>query len=233
MPFHDPIRSEASMKARQLSLIAGTALLVLPAHAYACGFPFSGTYLARSSGKMAFGGTLGFTTSDPSVTVVTGDLSINLGPKAVVRPAIGICRAGGGEGGESSSELMFGGDVGVNFWNNADGKVALNVQSGLSILSVEGATDMTIPITVAGQFKANENTSIYGGAGVSHNRFKYSSGSPGASDETFTATDPVVYGGVAITQPRARFTAGLQMLMGDSKTFFTIIGGVQIPLGTT
>lgn len=216
------------MRLKRFSLAAGALLLASPVEAWACDFPFNGSFLSRSTGRWSIGGSLGLTTSDPSVLVVAGDATINAGAKAVIRPAIGICRVGGGDGGDSSTELMFGGAVGINVWNNADNRVALNVQSGLSYVAFDGGSDMTIPITLAGQLTANETTSLYGGVGMSHNRTSFDNVTPGF-DDSFSATDPVLFGGVMFRQARAAIVAGIHLLLADSKNFFTLMGGFQVP----
>ncbi|MGQ0764305.1 MAG: hypothetical protein ACT4OZ_01395 [Gemmatimonadota bacterium] len=213
------------MRLKRFSIAAGAFLIALPTEAWACDFPFNGSFLGRSTGKWSIGGSLGLTTSDPSLLVIAGDATINAGTKAVIRPAIGLCRSGG-EG--SSSEIVFGGGAGINVWNNADNKVALNVQTGLSFVSFDGGKDITIPVTVAGQFMANERTSFYGGAGMSHNRVSIDETSPGF-DGTFSSTDPVLFGGVQFIQTRVLVVLGLHLLMGDGKNLFTLLGGFQVP----
>lgn len=214
----------------RISFLAGAALLSVTESAHACDFPFFGTFLSVPKTQLEFGGFLGFTTSDPSVTVVSGDVGFKLGTKGVARPAIGICHAGGGGDGDSSNDLMFGGGVGFNVWNNVPETFALNVQSGLSFISSDGATDITIPIVLAGQFKANDKTMVHGGVGMSYNRFSYDAGTTEFSGSA-SSTDPVISGGVTFNEPKASFTAGLQILVGDSKTFTSLLAGVRVPLG--
>lgn len=212
------------MTRRAVVLLTGAACILGPASASACDLYFNSVFLRQPVGRLAIGAGAQIQTGDPTTTIFSGDLSIKLGQKAVVRPGVGLCRQGGGPGFQSSSALTIGSGLGVRLWNSPNGGVAINGQAGFAYVSSDGATDLTFPIGAAADFKASDQVSVFAGAALKFSRFSYTGGSQ-------TDSDPVLYGGVTINLKRADLTAGITLQNGDTDTATAINVGLRVPVG--
>ena len=140
------------------TLLAGALCLAysVPAHA-ACMFYSTATYLDIPAGGVTWGLGAAFM-FDPSVTAVSGDASMRLGDKAVVRPGIGLC-SGGGE-----SDPFFGADIGFRLSQTPT--MSFNLQSGISYQSFDGGSLMNIPIGAAASFAGSGTMGFYAGGSL-------------------------------------------------------------------
>ncbi len=212
------------MKWKAVVLLAGATSIMGSTSALACDLYFNSVFLSQPAGRLAIGAGAQIQTGSPSTTIFSGDVSIKLGPKAVLRPGLGLCHQGGGVGFQSSNTLTFGSGLGVRLWNSSNGGVAINGQTGFAYASSDGASSLTFPIGAAAEFKASDQAFVFVGAALQFSRFSYTGGSQ-------TESDPVLYGGVTVKLKRADLTAGLSLRNGDPDAATAINVGIRVPVG--
>jgi hypothetical protein len=169
------------------------------------------------------------------VTIIAADAAIRASDKIVARVGGGNCSYGG------ESSIVFGGGVGVNVWNDAAGKVAVNVQAGLEMDSYEGGNERNIPIGLAVRYRLSGGSSARAAGpgllqgGSSADVSLYGSGAmhiynDSYEGESYSSNDPAVSGGVIVATGNFQVTAGVTMFMydGGSEMGFNVGGGMAV-----
>jgi len=136
----------------------------------------------------------------------------------VVQPAIGICT------GDDDTDPFFG--AGVAYKLTQSGTMTLNVQSGISYFSLDGGSIMTIPIGAAASFAGSGSMGFYAGASLWWTQVDPDVG------ESFSDSDPVLFGGIQSRSGSLGWSLGGQLYMG-SDTEFAIVAGVSMNQGAS
>jgi len=199
-------------------LLAGALSLVVATPAFACNFYFASTFM-KIPARPSFGVGVEAALSDPSFFGISGDLAMRLGNNMVVQPAIGICS------GNDETDPYFGG--GVAYKLTQSGTMALNLQSGISYLSFDGGSEMTIPIGLAASFAGSGTMGFYAGASLWWTQFEVD-----AIDLSESESDPVLFGGLQSKSGSLAWSLGGVLYMGDD-TEFGIVGGVSFAQGAS
>ena len=194
-------------------LLAGALCLAysVPAHA-ACMFYSTATYLDIPAGGVTWGLGAALVFSDPSGTAFSGDASMRLGDKAVVRPGIGLCSRGG------ESDPFFGADVGFRLTQSPT--MNFNLQSGITYQSLEGGSVMSIPIGAAASFAGSGTMGFYAGGSLVWQQFEFDGG--GSTSDT----NPMLFGGIGSRSGSMGWKLGGQLLLGDD-TEFGVVAGIS------
>jgi len=193
----------------KLPLLAGALCLAYATPAEACGWYFASSFM-RVPARPTFGAGVSGALSDPAFWGISADVAMRLGDKAVVQPAIGICT------GDGETDPYFGAGVAYQVSNNAN--MALNIQSGISYLSFDGGSEMTVPIGAALSFKRSSSMSLYVGGSMWWTSVDVDGFGSASS------TDPVLFGGVQLASGPMAWTLGGQLFMGDETEFGIVVG---------
>jgi hypothetical protein len=191
--------------------LAGALCLAYAVPAGACTYAPFATYLTVPA-TMTYGIGISSIFSDPMANGITGDLSMKLGEKAVVRPMVGLCSV------DSETDPVFGAAFGLQLSQSSS--MTLNLQSGISYLSFDGGSEMMIPIGAAARFTGSGSMNFYAGGSLVWASIDVD-GFGSASD-----TNPMLYGGVMSRSGSMGWTLGGQLLMGDD-TEFGIVAGLN------
>jgi len=212
------------MRWRALFPIAAAVGFAPLAAAHACDLYVQYTFHQMQRG-VGFGAGLQFQPGTPSGVIVSGDLPIGLGNRAVVKPALGYCRIGAdGPGGQSSSHAVFGSALGLRLWNNAAGTVAINGQTGVSYVSYgQSESDLTVPVFLAAEFKASERAAVFAGAGAQVSRFSF-------DGDSESDADPLAFGGVTLTLQKVALVGSIGLKKGETDTDVAVNFGLRIPV---
>jgi hypothetical protein len=209
------------MRWKSRSLIAAGLTAAWTAPAFACGFPLNSTFL-RIPSTTTLGIALQNWFTDYSLMTLAGDVAVKAGSRAVIRPAVGICREEAGS--ETESNVLFGAGLGFNVWNDEAGKMSVNLQAGLEMVSYDGASYRNIPIGAAVQMRSSDNMSLFGGASINMSNYSVDGGGD------FSNSDPSLFGGVVFKAGALDITAGATIWMGD-ETDFALNVGASMALG--
>ena len=192
-------------------LLAGALCLAYATPAFACNFYFASTFM-RIPGRPAFGAGVSANFSDPATFAISGDVAMRLGNNMVVQPGIGVCTG-------DETDPFFG--AGVAYKLTQSGTMALNLQSGISYMPLDGASIMTIPIGLAASFAGTGSMGVYAGASLWWSQVDVDDvGS--ASD-----SDPVLFGGLQGFSGSLGWSLGAQLFMGDD-TEFGLVAGIHM-----
>src|SRR5688572_31128530 len=191
-------------------LLAGALCLAYATPAFACNFYFASTFMGIPA-RPSFGGGVEANLGDPATFAISGDVAMRLGNNMVVRPGIGICT------GDDDTDPFFG--AGVAYKLTQSGTMGLNLQSGISYMPLDGANVMTIPIGLAASFAGSGSMGFYAGASLVWSQVDIEDG------ESFSDSDPVLFGGLQSRSGSMAWSLGAQILMGDD-TEFGIVAGV-------
>ena len=191
-------------------LLAGALCLAYATPAFACNFYFASTYM-RIPARPSFGVGVEANLADPATFALSGDVAMRLGNNMVVQPAIGMCI------GDDDSDPFFG--AGVAYKLTQSGTMGLNLQSGISYMPLDGANIMTIPIGLAASFAGSGSMGFYAGASLVWAQVDIEDG------ESFSDSDPMLFGGLQSRSGSMAWSLGGQLLMGDD-TEFGIVAGV-------
>jgi hypothetical protein len=193
-------------------LLAGALCLAYATPAFACNFYFASTFM-RIPARPAFGAGVEANFADPATFAISGDVAMRLGNNMVVQPGIGICT------GDDNTDPFFG--AGVAYRLTQSGTMTLNLQSGISYLTLDGANLMTIPIGAAASFAGSESMGFYAGASLWWTQIDVDGGGS-ASD-----SDPVLFGGIQGFSGSFGWSLGGQLYMGDD-TEFGLVAGIHM-----
>jgi hypothetical protein len=218
-------------KAMWLTVMAG--FLLGPTTASACDTYLAYTFKRISGSSLDLGGGLQIQpgeNSAPTLLIPSVDLSIAIGGSAVIRPAIGLCATAGGtaafgELGQDETDVVFGAGFAWNVWNAQAGNLGVNVQAAVTHVAMEGGSAQRIPLTVAGEFRANDAAALFLRAGVQVGRTSVD-GSGSSTD-----SDPVGFAGTTLDGGALDFTVAIQVKKGDSDTDVAINAAFTVPLG--
>ncbi len=194
-------------------LAAGLAL-TWSTPAFACGFWFNQTFISIPA-TTTVGLGLNYWPGDYTIMVLAGDASIKLGDKFVIRPGVGMCRYDAG--GSTESVVMYGAGAAMNVWNDEAGKLSLNIQAGLEMDSYDGGNERNIPIGAALRIKGSETMSWFAGAALNLYNDSF-------AGQSYSSSDPSIYGGAILAMGKTMVTAGAGMYMGDESDLFINIG---------
>jgi hypothetical protein len=204
-------------------MVAGCASLLWPAVASAC-------YLSQFyrpimiPARMDFVIAMLYEPEDPATMVPGAELGIKLGSKAAIRPGAALCKYA------DWSTVVFGSAFGINIWNDAGGKVAIDAQTGVSYYSKDGESDMVIPVGAIATFKTSDKVSLYGGAALQLDRFKVDLGG-GQGSVSESDSDPLLHGGVVFRMTSVDLIGGLVMKMGEGGSDMLFNLAARILLG--
>jgi len=215
------------MRWKTQTLVAGILTLAWAAPAHACNFWFNSTFFNIPGNGPVVGAGFMYWGGDYSSWTAMADVAFKAGDKFVIRPAVGTCSWTWYDGSNEMTEndLVYGASVGVNAWNDATGKIALNVQAGVEIDPYDGGTERNIPVGVAVNVKTSETLALYGGAAVNFYNDDYDSGS-------YSSNDPSIFGGVAFMTGKVNITAGVSVYMGEDETDTGFNVGASMGLGS-
>lgn len=197
----------------RLPVLAGALSLVYAVPAHACTFYRTATYLDVPAGGVVWGLGAAFTFSDPTITAISGDAAMRLGNSIVVVPAIGLCSGGG------DSDPFFGADVGFRL--SSSSTMTLNLQSGITYQSLDVGSRMNIPIGAAAKFAGSGSMGFYAGGALVWSNVEIDDG------ESFSDTNPMLFGGLASSSGSMGWKLGGQILLGDD-TNFGLVAGISI-----
>ena len=197
--------------------LAGALCLAYAAPAHACTWWFNSSYMGIPA-RPSFGLGVAADLSDPATFGISGDVAMRLGDKAVVRPAIGICT------GDDNTDPYFGAGVAFNLTQSAS--MSLNLQSGISYLSLDGGSITTVPIGAAARFGGTGTMAFYAGASLLWQNFEADNGGSASN------TDPFLFGGLQSSAGAMAWTLGAQVLLGDD-TDFGIVAGISLNQGAS
>ena len=198
-------------------LLAGALCFAYATPAFACNFYFASTFM-RIPARPSFGAGVEANLADPATFAISGDVAMRLGNNMVVQPAIGICT------GDDDTDPFFG--AGVAYKLTQSGTMTLNVQSGISYFSLDGGSIMTIPIGAAASFAGSGSMGFYAGASLWWTQVDPDVG------ESFSDSDPVLFGGIQSRSGSLGWSLGGQLYMG-SDTEFAIVAGVSMNQGAS
>ena len=201
-------------------LLVGALCLVSAKPAFACNFYFASTFM-KIPARPSFGVGVEATFSDPAFFAVSGDVAMRLGNNMVVQPGIGICS------GNDETEPFFG--AGVGYKLTQSGTMALNLQSGISYLAADGGNIMTIPIGVAASFAGSGTMGFYAGASMWWTQVEVD---VDGFEDSFSDTDPVLFGGLQSRSGSWAWSLGGQLYMG-SDTEFALVAGASMNSGAS
>ena len=199
-------------------LLAGALCLAYATPAFACNFYFASTFM-RIPARPSFGVGVEANLADPATFAISGDVAMRLGNNMVVQPGIGICT------GDDETDPFFG--AGVAYKLTQSGTMALNLQSGISYIPLDGASIMTIPIGLAASFAGSGTMGFYAGASLWWTQVDID-----VLDESVSETDPVLFGGIQSRSGSMGWSLGGQLYMGDD-TDFAIIAGISFNQGAS
>ena len=198
-------------------LLAGAMCLAYATPAFACNFYFNSTFM-RIPARPSFGVGVEANLADPASFAVSGDVAMRLGNNMVVQPAIAACILDG------DTDPFFG--AGVAYKLTQSGTMGLNLQSGISYMPLDGANIMTIPIGLAASFAGSGTMGFYAGASLLWAQVDIEDG------ESFSDSDPMLFGGLQSSSGSMAWSLGAQLLMGDD-TEFGIVAGVSFNQGAS
>jgi hypothetical protein len=188
---------------------------------------YSNSIFQRIPSRVAFGAGAQIQTGDLTTTIYSGDLSIPLGGKAILRPALGLCHQAALAAGEDDfNEFVYGGTLGVGLFTSRTGLLRVNVQAGLSLLSYgDGydASETSIPVAAAAEYEVSQYAALFAGAGIQMWKSTFENLSQSGSD-------PFLFGGTTFMLNRVDVSAGIGLLLAD-ETGVSINFGVRIPMG--
>jgi hypothetical protein len=205
----------------KMPLLAGAFCLAYATPAFACNFYFASTYM-RVPARPSFGVGALVDFGDPSSIAISGDVAMKLGEKIVVRPGIGLCTYEVFD--ERQNDPFFGAGVAFNLAQNES--MSLNLQSGISYQTLDGANVTVIPIGAAASFRASGPMSFYAGASLWWAQLDVDGG--GSDSES----DPVLFGGLQGNSGSLAWTLGAQLYMGE-ETDFGIVAGFSMNPGSS
>ena len=171
--------------------------------------------------RPSFGAGVNAELSDPAFFGISADVAMRLGNNMVVQPAIGVCT------GDDNTDPFFG--AGVAYKLTQSGTMALNLQSGISYLTYDGGSEMTIPIGLAASFAGSGTMGFYAGASLWWTQFDYDS----ELIDDDSDSDPVLYGGLQSRSGSMAWSLGAQVRMRDNDTDFGIVAGISMNQGAS
>ena len=198
-------------------LLAGALCLAYATPAFACNFYFASTFM-RIPARPSFGAGVEANLGDPATFAISGDVAMRLGNNMVVQPGIGICT------GDDDTDPFFGAGFAYKLTQSAT--MALNLQSGISYRPLDGANVMTIPIGLAGSFAGSGSMGFYAGASLLWSQVDIEDG------ESFSDSDPVLFGGLQSRSGSMGWSLGGSLLMGDDSEF-AIVAGISMNQGAS
>jgi len=198
-------------------LLAGALCFAYATPAFACNFYFASTFM-RIPARPSFGAGVEANLADPATFAISGDVAMRLGNNMVVQPAIGICT------GDDDTDPFFG--AGVAYKLTQSGTMTLNVQSGISYFSLDGGSIMTIPIGAAASFAGSGSMGFYAGASLWWTQVDPDVG------ESFSDSDPVLFGGIQSRSGSLGWSLGGQLYMGEG-TEFALVAGSSMNSGAS
>ena len=193
-------------------LLAGALCLAYATPAFACNFYFASTFMGIPA-RPSFGGGVEANLGDPATFAISGDVAMRLGNNMVVRPGIGICT------GDDDTDPFFG--AGVAYKLTQSGTMGLNLQSGIAYRPLDGANVMTIPIGFAASFAGTGSMGFYAGASLLWSQVDIEDG------ESFSDSDPMLFGGLQSGSGSMSWSLGGSLLMGDDSEF-AIVAGISM-----
>ena len=197
-------------------LLAGALSLAVATPAFACNFYFASTFM-RIPARPAFGAGVEANFADPATFAISGDVAMRLGNNMVVQPGIGVCTG-------DETDPFFG--AGVAYKLTQSGTMALNLQSGISYMPLDGASIMTIPIGLAASFAGSGTMGFYAGASLWWTQVDID------DFDSVSDTDPVLFGGLQGFSGSLGWSLGGQLLMGDD-TEFGLVAGIHMHQGAS
>lgn len=216
------------MRWRTQSLIAIGLMVSTAAPAFACGFWFNSAFMGVPGGPTISVALQNWFT-DYTQRSLTGDAAFKVGDKAAVRAGAGICMEEAGD--DTESNILFGASGSMKVWQDEAGKMSVNAQAGLEMVSYDGGSYRNIPIGVAVMTKSSETMSLYGGAAL--NLMNYSADDcPDGFDCDASNSDPTLFGGAVFAMGKINLTAGATIYMGDETDFALNVAG-SMAMGST
>lgn len=198
-------------------LLAGALCLAYATPAFACNFYFASTFM-RIPAKPSFGAGVEAAFSDPAFFGISGDVAMRLGNNAVVQPAIGVCT------GDDNTDPYFGGGFAYKLTSNST--MTLNLQSGISYLSFDGGSEMTIPVGLAASFAGSGTMGFYAGASLWWTQVDID------NFDSVSDSDPVLFGGIQSRSGSMAWSLGGLLYMGDD-TEFGVVAGISMNSGAS
>ena len=198
-------------------LLAGALCLAYATPAFACNFYFASTFM-RIPARPSFGAGVEANLGDPATFAISGDVAMRLGNNMVVQPGIGVCT------GDDDTDPFFG--AGFAYKLSQSSTMALNLQSGISYMPLDGANVMTIPIGLAASFAGSGSMGFYAGASLLWSQVDIEDG------ESSSDSDPVLFGGLQSRSGSMGWSLGGSLLMGDDSEF-AIVAGISMNQGAS
>lgn len=202
------------MRLRTGYLMAAALVLGLPSQAHACYLYLHSVFLPIPASP-TFGAGVQVNPDDEIGYVGSVDAAFKLGSKAVLRPTVGMCKSG------DFSELIFGAAAALRVWADASGNTTVNVQTGLSYMSYDGGSNMTIPVGMAASFKRSNTMSFYAGGSLYLNKYDYETIGGSVSDSD---SDPVLFGGLSSNLGSMQVTAGAAVAFASETDIMLNLG---------
>jgi hypothetical protein len=172
----------------------------------------------RIPARPSFGAGVEANLGDPATFAISGDVAMRLGNNMVVQPGIGVCT------GDDDTDPFFG--AGIAYKLTQSGTMALNLQSGISYMPLDGANVMTIPIGLAASFAGSGSMGFYAGASLLWSQVDVEGG------ESISDSDPVLFGGLQSRSGSMGWSLGGSLLMGDDSEF-AIVAGISMNQGAS
>ena len=204
-------------------MVVVAAWFALPTIASACDMKIGFLFMGIPSSSWSVGGGLNVqpgSDGDDTYWAANVDAAVALGERAVVIPGIGYCTR---TGDDAEGEIVFGGGLGFNLWNNADGTVMVNLQGAVTHVSEGDYSAQSIPVSAAAMFEAGESASVFAGGGLQFFRDSF-------DGDSESDNDPFVYGGVAFGSSVA-IQVGGSLRFGEHANDFAFNIGASIPMG--
>lgn len=204
-----------------------------PSAASACDTYLAYTFKRISGSSWDLGGGLQIQpgeNSEPTFLIPSVDLSFSLGESVTIRPAVGLCTTAGGNQVlsptlEDNTHVLFGAGFAWNVWNAPAGNLGVNLQAAVTHVVMVGATAQSIPLTVAGEFRASDTAALFAGAGVQIGRVSPDGGS------SSTDSDPVGFLGTTLDGGALDFSVAIQVKRGDADTDIAVNAAFTVPMG--
>lgn len=205
------------MRWRTRSLVAVGLSLGWSAPALACGLWPNYTFIAIPSGPMI---SVGLQNVE-NYRIIAASATFKAGDKAAITPIVGHCAYTGS--GASGGDVTYGANVAYQVWKDAAGKVSVNAQAGVELLSYDGGNERNIPVGAVVGMSASEMLDIFGGVLMSFYNDSYGGSS-------YSSTDPAITAGAAYKTGKIRLTGGVTMYMydGGSEMAINVAGGMAL-----
>jgi hypothetical protein len=200
------------MKWKAMTLLTVTAWLAGPAALSACETSLNHRFWNTMRGSLAIGAGVQIqpgSDGEETFMIFTGDLGIPVGERALIAPAVGLCRAGGDA---DFSEILFGAAGAVNIFNNQAGSLSLNLQAAVTRVSYESGSELNFPIALAGAARAGNALDVIFGGGMIGVRDSFEFGDVSDSETDF---DPYGFGGVSLGAGQLTLQGSVTARMGE------------------